>query len=146
MTFCRMSRALLVQMNGLGVGVVMREVFTELGLRGQLHQLGHIHLGWRRPTRKIAFDAGNARLDVALAPATRLDPVNAQFLGDLQVLQTLRGQQGNAGTFCQPHTAHLGVNQPHQLGFVLPPSIQSPGQLARSGSDAVRSRPSETRC
>jgi hypothetical protein len=56
---------------------------------------------------------------VALAPATRRDPVDAQLLGDLQVLQALRGQQNNARTLGQSNAGRLRMRQPDQLSLLL---------------------------
>ena len=86
-----------------------------LGLRGQCHQLGHIHLDWWPTARQVPLDACKARFDVALPPATRCDPVNAQLLGNLKVLQALRCQQHDAGALGQSNAARLGVCQSNQL-------------------------------
>ena len=56
MTFCRMSRALLVQMNGLGVGVVMGDVFIDGS-----HEFGHAFE--HPPAQAVLGDVAEEALD-----------------------------------------------------------------------------------
>jgi hypothetical protein len=90
-----------------------------LALRGQLDQLRHIHLDWWRATRKVALDAFHACLQITFAPAGHLHAPDAELLGDVLVLQPLRGQQNDPRALRQPHARAPGARQPGQLRLLL---------------------------
>ena len=89
------------------------------GLRGQLHQLGHIHLGRWRAARQVALDALQASIGVTITPAPDLHPSHAKRIGDVLVLHALRSQQHNARSLSQPDAGSLGPRQPRQLALLL---------------------------
>ena len=88
-------------------------------LRGQLHQLGNIHLHRWRTARKVALDTLKTELNVALAPTSHLHAPHAQLLGDVLVLQTLGGQQDDACALRQPHARAPGTRKTRQLDFLF---------------------------
>jgi len=89
------------------------------GLRGQFHQLGHVHLHRRRATRQVAFNALQPSLQVALTPACDLHTPNAKLLGDVLVLQTLRSQQDDSRALRQSDAGALGAREPGQLALLF---------------------------
>ena len=112
-------------------------------LRGQFHQFLHVHLHRRRPARQVAFDPFKAKLQVALAPARDLHPAHAQCLGNVLVLQTLRGQQHDARSQRHSNTQtreHSNAQSARALSTrpPAPRSTQKPGQLAIFRSNTYR--------
>ena len=89
------------------------------GLRGQLHQPGHVHLHRRRPARQVAFNPLQSRLQITLAPARDLHAPDAKLLGDVLVLQALGGQQHDARTLRQSDAGALGTREVADLGAFL---------------------------
>jgi hypothetical protein len=59
-------------------------------LSGRLHQPGHIHLHRWRTARQVALNPLQPLIQVALVPARNLHAPDAQWLGDVLVLQALR--------------------------------------------------------
>lgn len=66
-------------------------------LRGQRHQLGHIHLHRRRAARQVALNTLQPGLQEAFSPARDLHATDAELLGDVLVLQALRCRQHDLG-------------------------------------------------
>ena len=89
------------------------------GLRGQIHQLGHVHLHRRRTARQIALNAWQSRLQIPLAPARGLHPPDAQLLGDVLVLPALRRQQHDLRALGQSDAGTFGACESAQFALLF---------------------------
>ena len=95
------------------------------GLRGQLHQPGHLHFHRRRAARQVALDPLKPALGVALAPARHLHAPDAKLFGNVFVLHAPRRQQHDACALRQPDAGALGARQPVQLAALRCASLNT---------------------
>ena len=72
------------------------------GSRGQVHQLGYIHLHRGRAARQVALNALQPTLQIAFTPACDLYAPDTQLLSNVLVLQALRGQQHDLRSLRKP--------------------------------------------
>jgi hypothetical protein len=71
-----------------------------LALRGQLHQLGHIHLLRRCASGQVPLDAGQTQVDKPLTPAGHRHPPKTHLPPYVLVVPALRGQQNDVRALC----------------------------------------------
>src|SRR5262249_24045505 len=70
-------------------------------------------------SRQVAFDSLDSGCQIALTPTRHLYTADAQLLGDVLVLQSLRGKQNDPGTLRQSHARQTGANELVQLLLLL---------------------------
>ena len=107
-------------------------------LSGQLHQPGHIYLHRWRTARQVALNPLQPLIQVALVPARNLHAPDAQWLGDVLVLQALRASSTICAR-CANLTLVAWSGQAESARALVHLSEKCPVQLSIDHSNANRS-------